>query len=40
MKSSPNTDIQVLLIMSVLSLAFIGIPFIPGINTLPRKVPI
>jgi hypothetical protein len=40
MKSSPNADIQVLLIMSVLSLAFICIPFIPGINGLPRKIPI
>jgi hypothetical protein len=40
MKSSPNADIEVLLIMSLLSIAFIGIPFIPGINALPRKIPI
>jgi hypothetical protein len=40
MKSSPNADIQVLLIMCVLSLAFICIPLIPGINALPRKIPI
>ncbi len=40
MKSSPNADIQVLLIMTVLSLAFICIPFIPGVNRLPRKIPI
>jgi hypothetical protein len=40
MKSSPNVDIQVLLIMGVLSLAFICIPFIPVINILPRKLPI
>ncbi len=40
MKSSPNADIQVLLIMSVLSLGFILMPFIPGINMLPRKIPI
>jgi hypothetical protein len=40
MKSSPNADIQVLLIMGLLSLAFICIPFIPGINILPRKIPI
>jgi len=39
-KSSPNADIQVLLIMGLLSLAFICIPFIPGINSLPRKIPI
>jgi hypothetical protein len=40
MKTSPNADIQVLLIMSLLSLAFICIPFIPGLNALPRKIPI
>jgi hypothetical protein len=40
MKSSPNADIQVLLIMAVLSLAFVCIPFLPGINALPRKIPI
>ena len=39
-KSSSNADIQVLLIMGLLSLAFICIPFIPGINALPRKIPI
>ncbi len=39
-KSSPNADIQVLLIMGVLSLAFILIPFVPGINRLPRKIPV
>jgi hypothetical protein len=40
MKSSPNADIQVLLIMAVLSLALICIPFIPGINRIPRWIPI
>ncbi len=40
MKSSPSADIQVLLIMGLLSIAFICIPFIPGINALPRKIPI
>ena len=39
MKTSPNADIQVLLIMGVLSLAFICIPFIPGINRIPRWIP-
>ncbi len=29
-----------MLVMGVLSLAFICIPFIPGINILPRKIPI
>jgi hypothetical protein len=40
MKSSPNADIQVLLIMGLLSFAFICIPFIPGINRIPRRIPI
>jgi hypothetical protein len=40
MKSSSSADIEVLLIMGLLSVAFIGIPFIPGINALPRKIPI
>ena len=39
-KSSSNADIQVMLIMGLLSLAFICIPFLPGINILPRKIPI
>jgi hypothetical protein len=40
MKSSPNADIQVLLIMGVLSLGFICVPFIPILNRLPRWIPI
>jgi hypothetical protein len=40
MKSSPNADIQVLLIMGLLSVAFICMPFIPGINRIPRWIPI
>ncbi|HEV2975318.1 MAG TPA: hypothetical protein VGX69_10045 [Solirubrobacteraceae bacterium] len=40
MKSSPNADIQVLLIMGLLSLAFICIPFIPGIRDVPRRIPV
>ncbi len=40
MKSSPNADIQVLLIMGLLSLAFICIPFIPVVNRIPRWIPI
>ena len=39
-KSSSNADIQVMIVMGLLSLAFICIPFIPGINALPRKIPI
>jgi hypothetical protein len=39
-KSSPNADIQVMLIMVVLSLLFISIPFLPIINRIPRWIPI
>ncbi len=39
-KESANADILVLLLMSVLSLAFICVPFIPGVRSLPRKIPI
>jgi hypothetical protein len=38
--SSPNADIIVVSIMLVLSLAFILIPFIPGVRDLPRWIPI
>lgn len=37
-KESPNADALVFLVMGVLSLAFICIPFIPGLNTLPRRL--
>jgi len=40
MKSSPNADLQVLLIMGLLSTLFICIPFLPIINRIPRKIPI
>ncbi len=39
-KSSSNADIEVMLIMGLLSLAFICIPFIPGVRDLPRRIPI
>jgi hypothetical protein len=39
-KSSENADILVMLIMGVLSLAFIAIPFIPVVNRIPRWIPI
>jgi hypothetical protein len=39
-KASNNADLWVMLIMGVLSAAFICIPFIPGIRDLPRKIPI
>ena len=39
-KASENADILVMLVMGVLSLAFICIPFIPIINRIPRWIPI
>ena len=38
--TSTNADILVLAVMGVLSLAFILIPFIPGVRDLPRRIPI
>ena len=39
-KSSENADVLVMMIMGVLSLAFVCIPFIPVVNRLPRAIPI
>ncbi|HYM44624.1 MAG TPA: hypothetical protein VES65_00475 [Solirubrobacteraceae bacterium] len=39
-KASENADILVVLVMSVLSLAFICIPFLPGIRSIPRWLPV
>jgi hypothetical protein len=39
-KTSSNADIQVMLIMAILSLAFICIPFLPIVNRIPRWIPI
>ncbi len=39
-KASENADILVMLVMAVLSLAFVCIPFIPGVRDLPRLIPI
>ena len=39
-KASENADILVMVVMGVLSLAFICIPFIPGIRGIPRRIPI
>ncbi len=38
-KTSENADILVMLIMGVLSLAFVCIPFIPGVRSIPRWIP-
>jgi hypothetical protein len=39
-KASVNADILVILMMTVLSLAFVCIPFLPGINRIPRWIPV
>jgi hypothetical protein len=39
-QSSPNADIQVMIIMGLLSALFICIPLLPGVRDLPRKIPI
>jgi hypothetical protein len=39
-KTSENADILVMLVMGVLSLAFILVPFVPVVNRLPRWIPI
>ncbi len=39
-KESENADALVMLVMGVLSLAFICIPFIPGVRSVPRWIPI
>jgi hypothetical protein len=38
--TSDNADILVMAVMGVLSLAFIMIPFLPGIRDIPRRIPI
>ncbi len=39
-KESENADVLVMLVMGVLSLAFICVPFIPIVNRIPRWIPI
>jgi hypothetical protein len=39
-KSSENADLLVMMIMGVLSLAFVLIPFVPVVNRIPRWIPI
>jgi hypothetical protein len=38
--TSANADVLVMAVMGVLSLAFILVPFLPGIRDLPRRIPI
>ena len=39
-KNSENADILVMAIMTVLSIGFVCVPILPGIRSLPRKIPI
>jgi hypothetical protein len=39
-KESENADALVMALMGLLSLAFICVPFIPGVRGLPRRIPI
>jgi hypothetical protein len=38
--TSANADILVVALMGLLTLAFIAIPFLPGVRDLPRRIPI
>jgi hypothetical protein len=38
--TSANADVLVMAVMGLLSLAFILVPFLPGIRDLPRRIPI
>ncbi len=40
MHTSRNADVEVIAIMTVLSLGLLFVPFIPGIRDLPRKIPV
>jgi hypothetical protein len=39
-KSSPNADALVWGLMAVLTVAFVCVPFIPGVRSIPRLVPV
>ena len=38
--TSDNADVLVMAVMGVMSLAFVLIPFLPGVRSLPRRIPI
>ena len=38
--TSPNVDALVMALMGVLSLCFILVPFLPGIRSIPRRIPL
>jgi len=35
-----NADAQIWGLMALLSIAFVGIPFIPGVRSIPRLIPV
>ncbi len=39
-KSSPNADLLVFIVMALLSVAFVCIPLIPGVRSIPRLIPL
>jgi hypothetical protein len=39
-KSSPNADIQIFAIMGVLSIGLLLVPYLPGVRSIPRLVPL
>jgi len=39
-KTSSSADLEVMLVMTVLSLLFVCVPFLPGIRDIPRRIPI
>ena len=39
-KASANADLLVMLVMAVLSLAFVCVPFLPGVRDIPRWLPL
>jgi hypothetical protein len=38
--TSANADVLVMGVMGLLSVAFVLVPFLPGVRTLPRRIPI
>ena len=38
--TSDNADAQIWAIMMLLSVAFVAIPFIPGVRSIPRYIPL
>jgi hypothetical protein len=39
-KSSPNADVLVVFSMVILTLLLTLVPFIPGLRSLPRRIPV